>query len=206
MKLGVLVSGTGSNLQAIIDAISEGRLAAEIAVVISNRPGVLALERATRANIPAVCVDHKRCASREEFDEQVVSELDARGVEWVVLAGFMRLITPYFLSRFPDRVINIHPALLPAFPGVRGIEQALDYGVKVTGCTVHLVDEGTDTGPILAQKMVEVRDDDTLETLSERMHRAEHALFVDTLARISKTPPVVSRGSSGRARIRFGSN
>lgn len=175
MRAAVLVSGGGTNLQALIDARDE--LGAELRVVVSNRADAFALERARRAGIEAVCLSHKEFATREDFDRALRDALLARGVELVVLAGFMRVLTTAFLDAFPDRVINVHPALLPAFPGVDAQAQALAYGAKVTGCTVHLVDAGVDTGPILAQAAVPVRDDDTVESLRARILAEEHRLL-----------------------------
>lgn len=175
MRAAVLVSGGGTNLQALIDA--RDALGAELRVVVSNRADAFALERARRAGIEAMCLSHKDFAAREDFDRALRDALLARGVELVVLAGFMRVLTPVFLDAFPDRVINVHPALLPAFPGVDAQAQALAYGAKVTGCTVHLVDAGVDTGPIIAQSPVPVRDDDTVETLRARILAEEHRLL-----------------------------
>ncbi len=180
-RLGVLVSGNGSNLQALIDARDSGALDATIAVVISNKPGVCALERAERAGIEAVCVPHRDFATREAFDERVVSELRQRDVDWVVFAGFMRLVTPVLLGAFENRIINLHPSLLPAFPGVDAGRQALEYGVKVTGCTVHLVSQEMDSGPIIAQTPVLVKEDDDLDSLMERIHAAEHRTLVEAV-------------------------
>jgi phosphoribosylglycinamide formyltransferase-1 len=175
VRAAVLVSGGGTNLQALLDARDD--LGAELRVVVSNRADVFALERARRAGVEAMCLSHKDFATREDFDRALRDALLARGVELVVLAGFMRVLTPVFLDAFPDRVINVHPALLPAFPGVDAQAQALAHGVKVTGCTVHLVDAGVDTGPILAQAAVPVRDDDTVETLRARILVEEHRLL-----------------------------
>ncbi len=175
MRAAVLVSGGGTNLQALLDARDD--LGAELRVVVSNRADAFALERARRAGVEAMCLSHKDFATREDFDRALRDALLARGVELVVLAGFMRVLTPVFLDAFPDRVINVHPALLPAFPGVDAQAQALAHGVKVTGCTVHLVDAGVDTGPILAQAAVPVRDDDTVETLRARILVEEHRLL-----------------------------
>jgi phosphoribosylglycinamide formyltransferase-1 len=185
LKLGVLVSGNGSNLQAILDAVHRGTIDAQVALVISNQPSAHALTRARQAGVPAQCISHRDFASREEFDRSVVSALKAAEVEWVVLAGFMRLLTPYFLEQFPNRILNIHPSLLPAFPGVNAIGQALRAGVPETGCTVHLVDQGLDSGPILARAAVPVLRGDTEESLAQRVHVAEHQLYVDTLRRLS---------------------
>ncbi|MCC6903100.1 MAG: phosphoribosylglycinamide formyltransferase [Polyangiaceae bacterium] len=185
LELGVLVSGSGSNLQAILDAVAEGRLDAHVRVVVSNKANVLALERAARAGVPTVVVPHREFSTREAFDQKLVDVLTRAGVEHVVLAGFMRVLTPVFLRAFAGKVINIHPSLLPAFPGVRAQAQALEHGVKVTGCTVHFVDEGVDTGPIIAQRAVPVLDGDTVETLTQRILEQEHVLMVEALSRVS---------------------
>ncbi len=178
MKTGVLASGSGSNLQSLIDNWQKGTLApAELVVVGANVEGCLALERARKAGIETFTLSHKAFAIREDFDRALVAELEKRGVELVVLAGFMRVLTPAFLDAFPKRVVNIHPALLPAFPGVHGQKQAFDYGVKVAGCTVHFVDAGTDTGPIIAQAVVPVLPDDTEETVQKRILAEEHRLL-----------------------------
>jgi phosphoribosylglycinamide formyltransferase-1 len=175
VNLGVLVSGSGSNLQAIIDNIEAGRVDARIKVVISNVPEVYALERAKKHGIPSLIIPHKGL-KREEYDQKLVEALKARDVELVVLAGFMRIITPVLLRAFPMRVINIHPALLPAFPGTHVWQTQIDYGVKFAGCTVHFVDEGTDTGPIIIQAVVPVYDDDTADTLNARILKQEHKI------------------------------
>jgi phosphoribosylglycinamide formyltransferase 1 len=185
VELGVLVSGTGSNLQAILDAIAEGTLNAKVSVVISNKPKVPALERARRAGVPALTIPHKDFPSREAFDRALVTALAEAGVTWVVLAGFMRVLTPEFLSAYPGRIINIHPSLLPAFPGVDAAKQALEYGVKLTGCTVHFVNRGVDSGKIIAQRAVPVQASDDLTTLNARIHAAEHELFVSALRDIA---------------------
>ena len=186
LDLGVLISGRGSNLQAILDAIAGGSLDARVRIVISNRAGAPGLLRAERAGVPARVIPHRSYPDREGFDAALVAALREAGAEWVVLAGFMRLLTPVFLEAFPGRIINIHPSLLPAFPGVDAQQQALDYGVRITGCTVHLVDAGTDTGRILAQAAVPVLDGDDRDTLSERILGFEHALLVEVLARIAE--------------------
>jgi phosphoribosylglycinamide formyltransferase-1 len=178
MKIGVLVSGSGTNLQAILDAQTKNQLGgARVVTVISNVPDVLALERAAKAGVPTRVLPHKQFPSREAFDDAIVAALREAGVELVVLAGFMRIITPRMLSAFPHRIINIHPALLPAFPGVHAHQQALAYGVKVSGCTVHFVDEGTDTGPIIFQTAVPVLDEDDEAALSARVRAEEHRLY-----------------------------
>ena len=175
--VGVLVSGSGTNLQAIIDRVAAGRLDCKVGVVLSNRAGVRALERATAAGIPTRVVDHRAYAERERFDAAVADVLREAGVELVVLAGFDRLVSRVLLGAFPDRVINIHPALLPAFKGLHAQRDALAYGVKLAGATVHLVDEQTDHGPIIVQGAVGVRPDDTEETLRERILAVEHEIY-----------------------------
>lgn len=177
LKIGVLVSGSGSNLQAIIDSIEEGKINAEISVVISNVPGVYALERAKKHNIKTEVINHRDFKSREDFDRKLVELLKKYDVELVVMAGFLRVITRVFLDAFPMRVMNIHPALLPAFPGLHVQKKALDYGVKFAGCTVHFADEGVDTGPIIIQGIVPVLDNDTDETLSQRILKVEHKIY-----------------------------
>jgi phosphoribosylglycinamide formyltransferase-1 len=182
LDLGVLVSGNGSNLQAILDAISNGTLDARVRLVISNRAQAFALERAKKVQLPTLVVSHRDHDSREAFDQVLVEALKRHGAEWIVLAGFMRILTPVFLNAFRGRVVNIHPALLPSFPGVHAIRQALEHGVKVTGCTVHWVEEGVDTGRIIAQRAVPVLPGDSEDSLGERMHRAEHELYVQALS------------------------
>ncbi|HWR55359.1 MAG TPA: phosphoribosylglycinamide formyltransferase [Negativicutes bacterium] len=177
LRIGVLVSGRGSNLQAIIDAVRAGWLPVEIGVVISDKPEAYALERARRADIPAVVIERGSYESRGAFEQAMLAALAAAGVELITLAGFMRILSGDFTARYAQRVINIHPALLPAFPGLHAQAQALAYGVKVTGCTVHFVDEGMDTGPIILQAAVPVEEDDTEETLSQRILTQEHRLY-----------------------------
>jgi phosphoribosylglycinamide formyltransferase 1 len=204
LVLGVLVSGSGTNLQAVIDAVASGRLGARIGVVVSNVATAKGLDRARAAGVPAVALDHKAHASREAFDAAIVEVLRAHGVSCVVLAGFMRIVTPVLLGAFPDRVVNIHPSLLPAFPGVRAQAQALAYGVRVAGCTVHLVDAGTDTGPILAQAAVPVLDGDTEETLRDRILAKEHELLPEVLQWLADDRVEITAGEAGaRPRIRI---
>jgi phosphoribosylglycinamide formyltransferase-1 len=183
-RLGVLISGRGSNLQALIDAIADGRLDARIVLVISNRPEAQGLERARRAGIDTLVISHKGHASREAYDELLVAELQSREVELVCLAGFMRLLTRVFVDAFPNRILNIHPSLLPAFPGVDAQRQAFVHGVKVTGVTVHLVTTDLDAGPIVLQAAIPVRDHDTVETLSARMLEEEHRVYPEAVARV----------------------
>ena len=174
MKTGVLVSGRGTNLQALLDAPIAP---AEIVCVISNRPGAPALDRARAAGVTAVTIDHKTYASRDVFEEALLEELAGHGVELVVLAGFMRILGHRFISQFPARIVNTHPALLPAFPGVDAAAQAIAYGVRVSGVTVHFVDDGVDTGPIIAQRAVPVRPDDDAHSLHARIQVEEHQLL-----------------------------
>jgi phosphoribosylglycinamide formyltransferase-1 len=185
VTFGVLVSGNGTNLQAILDAIAAKRIDAKVGVVISNKPGVRALERAARAGVAHQVISHRDYPSREAFDGELVSALRAANVDWVVLAGFMRVLTPVFLDAYAGRIVNVHPALLPSFPGVNAQRQALEHGVKITGVTVHFVDSGVDTGPIIAQRAVPVLPGDDEASLSERIHAAEHELFVEVLADIA---------------------
>ena len=175
-KLGVLVSGRGSNLQALIDAQQRGELGGEIALVVSNVETALALERARTAGIATAFRDH-RGKKREDFDAELVAILRAAGVSLVCLAGYMRLVSPVMIRAFPGRILNIHPALLPAFPGLAAQKQALDYGAKVSGATVHIVDEGLDSGPIVLQEAVPVLARDTADSLSARILETEHRLY-----------------------------
>ena len=186
LRLGVLASGGGTNLQAIIDRCQDGSLDATIALVLTNKPDAGALERARKADIPTLCINHREYASREDFDRAMVAALQAADIELVVLAGFMRIITPAFLDAFPQKVINIHPALLPAFPGLHVQQQAIDYGARFSGCTVHFVDTGVDTGPIIIQAIVPVLPDDTEDTLSARILEQEHQIYPRAIQLISE--------------------
>ncbi len=177
LRIGAIASGGGTNLQAIIDRCADNSLQAEIVLVISNNPGAGALERADRAGIPTLCIDHRQHSEREGFDLEIVKALKAAGVDTIVLAGFMRIVTETILNAFPGRVLNIHPALLPAFPGLHVQRKALESGARFAGCTVHFVDNGVDTGPIIAQAVVPIHDDDTEETLSARILIEEHRLY-----------------------------
>ena len=179
-KLGVLCSGRGTDLQSIIDAIAAGQVPAEIAIVLTDKEAY-ALERARKAGIEAVCVDRKQFDGREPFEKALIEKLEAAGVTLVVLAGFMRILTPYFVGHFAGRIMNIHPALLPSFPGAHAHRDVLAYGVKVSGCTVHFVDEGTDSGPIIMQAAVPVLDDDTEETLGARVLKEEHRIYPECI-------------------------
>jgi len=177
LRLGVLASGGGTNLQAIINHCQESDFPAEIAVVIANNPDAGALERARRAGIPARCVNHREFAGREAFDTALVAALREADVELVVLAGFMRIITQVLLDAFPLKIINIHPALLPSFPGLHVQQQAIDYGARFSGCTVHFVDGGVDTGPIIIQAVVPIFSDDNADTLAARILQEEHRIY-----------------------------
>lgn len=175
--LGVLASGRGSDLQSIIDAVQAGQIKAKIGVVLTDKPNVMALQRAEKAGIPAICIDRKQCSGREEFEHKLVEQLKKYGVTLVILAGFMRILSPYFVNEFKNCIMNIHPSLLPSFGGAHAHRDVLAYGVKVSGCTVHFVDEGMDSGPIIMQKAVPVLDDDTEETLAARVLEQEHIIY-----------------------------
>lgn len=180
-KIGVLVSGRGSNLQAIMDRIADGYLPLDIKIVISDKADALALKRAEAAGILTAVVSRKDCASKEEFENKIHQALTEAGCELVVLAGFMRILSGNFVNKWPVKIVNIHPALLPSFPGLDAQGQAVNYGVKISGCTVHFVDEGTDSGPIILQKAVPVLDDDTKETLAARILEQEHKAMPEAL-------------------------
>lgn len=182
-KIGILISGRGSNMTALLDAIADGRLDAEVAVVISNIETAAGLQKARERGVETVFINHKG-RSREAHDAEMIRELNERGVSLVCLAGYMRLVSATFVRAFENRILNIHPSLLPAFPGLDAQRQALGHGVKVTGCTVHLVDEELDHGPIILQRSVEVRDDDTEETLSARILAEEHRAYPEAVARV----------------------
>lgn len=181
MKLAVLASGGGTNLQAIIDDVLTGYIPAELKIVISDKADAYALTRAKKAGIATATVLPENYASREEFDAELVKILKSNDVDYVALAGYMRLVSKVFLDAFPNRVVNIHPALLPSFPGIHGQRDAVEYGVKVSGCTVHFVDEAMDHGPIIAQAPVPVVHTDTEETLKARILEQEHILFPHVL-------------------------
>jgi len=175
--IAVLVSGSGSNLQAIIDASEKGEIPCRVGIVLSNKPDAYGLVRAKKHGIPTEVISHRDFPRREEFDQRLVEVLRKSGAELVCLAGFMRVLTPVFVRAFPNRILNIHPALLPSFPGTHGPGQALNHGVRFSGCTVHFLDEGVDTGPIIVQAVVPVYDDDTEETLAARILVQEHKIY-----------------------------
>lgn len=177
LKLGVLASGRGSNFQSIIDSIESGYLKAEIKVLITDNPRAYAIERAKNHGIEYLIMQPKDYPSKDDYYRAIAEELKKRQVELVILAGFMRVVKKPLIDAYPMRIMNIHPALLPSFPGLHGQKQAVDYGVKISGCTVHFVDEGVDTGPIIIQAAVPVYDDDTEESLSERILKQEHRIF-----------------------------
>jgi phosphoribosylglycinamide formyltransferase-1 len=177
-RLAVFVSGSGTNLQAIIDA---GIQSVEIVLVLSNNPDAYALERAKKHGIPAEAADHKNYSGREEYEKHVLELLEPYNVDLIALAGYMRILSPRFVRAYKNRIINIHPAILPSFPGMHAAKQALESGVKFTGCTVHFVDEGVDTGPIILQAVVPVRDGDDEESLLERIHEEEHRIYPEAL-------------------------
>ena len=177
INIGVLASGRGTNLQAIIEAIEEGKTEGEIKVVISDNPDAYALKRAKQHNIETQYIDFNKFKNRENYDKKIVEYLKEKKVDLVVLAGYMRILSPYFIRTYKNKIINIHPALLPSFPGLHTQRQAVEYGVKVSGCTVHFVDEGVDSGPIILQKTVEVKDNDTEESLAERILKEEHQIY-----------------------------
>jgi phosphoribosylglycinamide formyltransferase-1 len=179
-KLGILLSGRGSNFEAIARNVQAGKIPGEIAVVISNKEDALGLQTAQKMGLATRFIPSKG-KEREAFDREVVAVLKEFQVDLVCLAGFMRILSPYFIRAFPGRILNIHPALLPCFPGVEVQKQALDYGVKFTGCTVHIVDEGVDTGPIVCQAVVPILDDDTVETLAARILKEEHRIYSEAV-------------------------
>lgn len=183
-RLGVLVSGRGSNLQAIIDAIADGRLNAEIALVISNREDAQGLERARQAGVECLYINHLEYDSREEFDRSVVSELKKRDIALVCLAGFMRLLSAEFIRAFPGSILNIHPSLLPAFPGLEAQQQAWHYGVKISGATVHIVTPELDNGPIVLQAAVSVAEDDTPDLIAARILEQEHRIYPEAIGMV----------------------
>lgn len=179
-RIAILLSGRGSNFEAIADNVAAGKINAEIGLVLSNRADALGLERARQRGLPTLYLPSKGL-EREQYDRQVIAALKERQIDLVCLAGFMRLLSPYFIREFPYRILNIHPALLPAFPGLEAQQQALEHGVKVSGCTVHFVDEFVDHGPTIVQACVPVLNDDTVETLSARILKEEHRIYSEAI-------------------------
>ena len=198
LKVGVLVSGSGTNLQAIIDAAAEG-LPIDIVHVVSSRPDAYGIERAKAAGIPVLVMNKEVYADPRAADEMIANTLQASGVEYVVMAGYMRMVTGVLLDAFPNRILNLHPALLPAFVGAHAIQDAFDYGVKVTGVTVHFANEEYDKGPIVAQRAVPVRETDTVETLEERIHEVEHEMYPQVLGWLADGRVTV--GEDGKVHI-----
>lgn len=180
-KIGILLSGRGSNFLALHGAMERHEIPAEIGMVVSNVAEAPGLEKARALRLPTVCFPHRLEPSREAHEAKVLDALRHAGVEWVCLAGYMRLLSAFFVSQYPQRILNIHPALLPSFPGLDGQQQAVEYGVKISGCTVHMVDEGLDSGPVVVQKSVPVKDDDTPESLSARILVEEHKAYPEAL-------------------------
>lgn len=199
LKVAVLISGSGTNLQAIIDAIAAGQLPVEVVQVVSSRPGVAGIERAERAGIPALVLTREDYDDPTAADRFIVDALRAAGAEYVVMAGYMRKVTPLLLDAFPDRVINLHPALLPSFKGAHAIDDAWAAGVKVTGVTVHFANEEYDKGPIIAQRAVEVLEDDTVDVLEDRIHAVEHQLYPEVLRAVAEGR--VSIGADRKVRV-----
>ena len=186
MELGVLISGSGTNLQSIIDNIATGSLDAHIALAVSSNPTAYGLQRAQEAGIPTLAMEVSDYEDADAADAKIVAALQQAGVEYVAMAGYMRMVRRPLLEAFPNRIINLHPALLPSFAGAHGIADAFNYGVKITGITVHFANADMDAGPIIAQQVVEVREDDTEETLEERIHTAEHQLYPQVLQLIAQ--------------------
>ncbi|HCL80921.1 MAG TPA: phosphoribosylglycinamide formyltransferase, partial [Nitrospiraceae bacterium] len=181
LNLGILASGRGSNFQSIIDEIEAGKINATIKVLVVDNPDAYAVERAKKHSIEYLYINPKEFKSKDDFFTKIADELKARGVELVVLAGFMRIVRKPLIDAFPNKIMNIHPALLPSFPGLHGHKQAVDYGVRISGCTVHFVDEGMDTGPVIIQAAVPVSPDDTEDTLSARILKLEHKIFPEAI-------------------------
>jgi phosphoribosylglycinamide formyltransferase-1 len=186
MKIGILISGRGSNMSALIEAVKTGKIPnSEIAVVISDKPDAAGLQKAREKGAETIVIE-RRNRTRREHDAEIVAELKKRSVELICLAGYMRLLSAEFIEAFRNKIVNIHPSLLPSFPGLDAQRQAFEYGVKFSGCTVHFVDEGLDSGAIIAQKVVPVLDDDTLETLTSRILEQEHRLYVEAVSLIAQ--------------------
>ena len=192
LKIGVLVSGSGTNLQAIIDRIADGSLNAEVALVVSSRPGVRGIERAQAAGLPVLVMEKSEYAEPEAADAKIASALKEAGCEYVIMAGYMRMVRKPLLDAYPGRIVNLHPALLPSFKGAHAIQDAFDYGVKVTGVTVHFADDKYDCGPIIAQRALPVEEDWDVDTLEEHIHAIEHELY----------PEVVGWLAAGRVHLR----
>jgi len=177
INIGVLASGRGTNLQAIIEAVEEGKIEGRISIVVGDNPNAYALKRAEQYNIGTRYINFKEFKNREDYDKEIIKTLEEKKIDLVVLAGYMRILSPFFINAYKNKIMNIHPALLPSFPGLHAQRQAVEHGVKVSGCTVHFVYEGVDSGPIILQKAVEVKDNDTEESLAERILKEEHQIY-----------------------------
>ncbi len=186
LKIAVFISGSGTNLQSIIDNCESGKVDAEIVLVLSNEPDAYGIERSKKHDIPSVVINHRDYSSRKEFEDAILESIGGYEIDLICLAGFMRVLTDNFLGRFPNRVINIHPALLPSFAGTQGQQDAFDYGAKFAGCTVHFVDAGVDTGPIIIQAVVPLKQGDTVETLKKRILAQEHKVYPQAIQYIAK--------------------
>lgn len=180
-NIAVFISGSGTNLQAIIDAVKEGKILAKIVLVVSDNKDAYGLIRAQNAGIETYCFDPTQYKKRQDYEAEIIKELEKRNVFLIVLAGFMRVLTPFFIRKYKNRILNIHPALLPSFKGCHAVKKALEYGVKITGVTVHFVDEGVDTGPIISQEAIVIRDDDDENSLLERIHKIEHRIYPEAI-------------------------
>ena len=191
INIGVLASGRGTNLQAIIEAIEDGKIAGEIKVVMSDHPKACALKRAQQYLIDTRYIDFKEFKNREDFDKEIIKILKEKKIDLVVLAGYMRILSPYFIRAYQNKIMNIHPALLPSFPGLYAQKQAIGNGVKISGCTVHFVDEGVDSGPIILQKAVEMSDDDTEESLTEKILKEEHQIYPQAIQLFSESRLII---------------
>lgn len=187
LKLGILASGSGSNFEVIASAIAEQKLNAQVQVLIYNNPKAKVVERAKKFEVPSILLNHRHYSQREDLDRDIVKTLNQYQVDWVVMAGWMRIVTPVLIDAFPQKIINLHPSLLPSFPGIHAIEKALKAGVKITGCTVHLVELEVDSGPILMQAAVPILPDDTEETLHARIQVQEHRIIVGAIANIQRS-------------------
>ena len=187
INIGVLASGRGTNLQAIIEAIKEGKIEGRISIVISDNRDAFAFKRAKQNNIEIEYVNFKSFKNREDFDKEIIKILKEKKIDLVVLAGYMRILSPYFIRAYQNKIMNIHPALLPSFPGLHAQRQAIEHGVKISGCTVHFVEEGVDSGPIILQKAVEVSNDDTEESLVEKILKEEHHIFPQAIQLFSES-------------------
>ncbi|XWN51635.1 phosphoribosylglycinamide formyltransferase [Anoxybacillus flavithermus] len=183
-RIAIFASGSGTNFQAIVDAVKKGDIQAEVALLVCDRPQAKVIERAMREHVPIFVFNPKQYETKQQFEREILQQLQQKEIDWIVLAGYMRLIGPTLLQAYPNRIVNIHPSLLPAFPGKDAIGQAYRYGVKVTGVTVHYVDEGMDTGPIIAQRALYIDDGEPLESVERRIHEIEHVLYPQVIQQL----------------------